>query len=338
MRQKKTISVALQGGGAHGAFAWGVLDRLLEEPGIAIEGVAGTSSGAMNAAVTAYGLSAGGNEGARAKLAEFWRAISETARYSLVQPSWLDWSNGPGSLDHSPGYLLVDSLSRFFSPYELNPLNHNPLREVLRKVIDFDALRADRKVKLFTCAANVLTGRLRVFERHEQSVDTVLASACLPFLFQAVEVEGEHYWDGGYMGNPPIFPLIYNCESRDVVLVMVNPIAISAVPKGARAIMDRINTLSFNSSLMREMRAINFVSRLLDRGYDDGGRLKKMLIHCIEAEEQMEKLGESSKLNASWDFLMYLRELGRARGEAFLDAHFDKLGRESSTDVAARFL
>lgn len=336
--EKKTINIALQGGGSHGAFAWGVLDRLLEEPGIAVEGVVGTSAGAMNAAVTAYGLTIGGNDGARAKLNEFWRAISEITQFSPLQPSWLDRSQNPGSLDHSPGYLFMDMLSRFFSPYELNPLNHNPLREVLSKVIDFDALRAGRKVKLFTCAANVLTGRLRVFECHEQSVGTVLASACVPFMFQAVEVNGEHYWDGGYMGNPPIFPLIYHCESRDVVLVMINPIAIDKVPTGARAIMDRINTLSFNSSLMREMRAINFVSRLVDSGFDDGGRLKKMLIHCIDAEEKMRELGASSKLNSGWDFLMYLHELGRERAEAFLNAHYDKLGRESSTPIAERFL
>ena len=335
---KKIINIALQGGGSHGAFAWGVLDRLLEEPNIAVEGVVGTSAGAMNAAVIAYGLTVGGNEGARAKLTEFWRAISETTRFSPLQPSWPDRSQKPGSLDHSPGYLFMDMLSRFFSPYELNPLNHNPLRDVLSRVIDFEALRTGGKVKLFTCAANVLTGRLRVFECHEQSVDTVLASACLPYMFQAVEINGEHYWDGGYMGNPPIFPLIYQCESRDVVVVMINPIAIDKVPTSARAIMDRINTLSFNSSLMREMRAINFVSRLVDGGFDDEGRLKKMLIHCIDAEEKMRELGESSKLNANWDFLMYLHELGRERGEAFLHAHYDKLGRESSTPIADRFL
>ncbi len=335
---RKIINIALQGGGSHGAFAWGVLDRLLEEPSIAVEGVVGTSAGAVNAAVTAYGLSVGGNDGARTKLAEFWRAVSDSARLSPLQPSWLDAIQGPGSLDHSPGYLMMDALSRAFSPYELNPLNHNPLREVLCKVIDFPVLRAAGKVKLFTSASNVLTGRLRVFQCHEQTVDTVLASACLPFMFQAVEVGGEHYWDGGYMGNPPIFPLIYECQSRDVVLVMINPIAIDHVPRTPRAIMDRIKTLSFNSSLMREMRAINFVSRLVDRGFDDEGRLKQMLIHCIDAEERMRELGESSKFNARWEFLQHLHELGRERGEAFLNAHYDKLGRESSTPIAERFL
>ena len=193
-------------------------------------------------------------------------------------------------------------------------------------------------MRLFTCAANVKSGRIRVFERHEMCIEAVLASACLPFMFQAVEVDGEHYWDGGYMGNPPIFPLIYNCDSRDVVLVMINPIVIDEVPKTAQAIFDRINTLSFNSSLMREMRAINFVTKLVDSGFDDGGRLKRMYMHCVDAEEEMRKLGTSSKLNAQWDFLMYLHRLGRSRASAFLEAHYDKIGRESSTDLLARFL
>jgi NTE family protein len=206
------------------------------------------------------------------------------------------------------------------------------------EVIDFDRLRRESTVRLYTCAANVKTGRIRVFECHEMCIEAVLASACLPFMFQAVEVDGEHYWDGGYMGNPPIFPLIYNCAARDVVLVMVNPIVIDEVPKTAQAIFDRINTLSFNSSLMREMRAINFVTKLIDSGFDDGGRLKRMFIHCIDAEEEMRKLGTSSKLNAQRDFLMYLHQLGRSRAAGFLEAHYDKLGRESSTDLQARFL
>jgi len=338
MTPAKTINLALQGGGSHGAFAWGVLDRLLEDERIGIEGVVGTSAGAMNAAVLAYGLAVGGNEGARAKLREFWTKVGQIAAYSPLQPSWLDKAMSPGSMDHSPLWVWLDAMSRFLSPYQLNPLNHHPLRDVLTAVIDFERLRRESKVRLFTCAANVKTSRIRVFECHEMCIEAVLASACLPSMFQAVEVAGEHYWDGGYLGNPPIFPLIYNCEARDVVLVMVNPIVIDEVPKTAQAIFDRVNTLSFNSSLMREMRAIHFVTRLVDSGFDDGGRLKRMYIHCIDAEEEMRKLGVSSKLNAQWDFLMYLFELGRARGAAFLDAHYDQLGRESSTDFLARFL
>ena len=338
MSVKKTINLALQGGGSHGAFAWGVLDRLLEDERIGVDGVVGTSAGAMNAAVLAYGLTIGGNAGARAKLREFWTRVGQVARYSPLQPSWFDKVASPGNMDHSPMWLFADALMRFMSPYQLNPGNHHPLRDLLVEVVDFEHLRRASAVRLYTCAANVKTGRIRVFECHEMCIEAVLASACLPFMFQAVEVDGEHYWDGGYMGNPPIFPLIYNCESRDVLLVMINPIVIDEVPKTAQAIFDRINTLSFNSSLMREMRAISFVSRLVESGFDDGGRLRRMLIHTIDAEDEMRKLGISSKLNAQWDFLMWLHQLGRERAGAFLEANFDKLGRESSTDVAARFL
>jgi NTE family protein len=334
---KKTINLALQGGGSHGAFAWGVIDRLLEDERLVIEGIVGTSAGAINAAVTAYGLTVGGNEGARNALRQFWQKVSTAAAFSPVQPSWLDRLMSQGGMDFSPGWLASDWITRVLSPYQSNPLNFNPLRDILAAAVDFDHLRATSKVKLFTCASNVLTGRIRVFESREASADTVMASACLPFVFQAVEIDGEHYWDGGYMGNPPIFPLIYNCESRDVVLVMINPIVIEEVPKTAQAIYDRINTLSFNSSMMREMRAISFVTQLVDSGFDDNGRLKKMLIHCIDAEEHMRNLGVSSKLNASWDFLTHLHELGRERAGVSLADHFGHLGRKSSTDITQRF-
>jgi len=220
----------------------------------------------------------------------------------------------------------------------MNPANYHPLREILLEQIDFERLRQDGNVKLFICASNVMTNRLRVFERSEISVEAVLASACLPNMFQAIEIEGEHYWDGGYMGNPPIFPLIYNCSSRDVILILNNPIEIAELPTSARAILDRINTLSFNSSLMREMRAIAFISRLVDSGFDDGGQLKKMLIHCIDGEDQLRTLGVSSKLNVDSNFMTGLFDLGRRRGKAFLRDHFDKIGEQSSVDIEDRFL
>lgn len=335
---QKPVNLALQGGGSHGAFAWGVLDRLLEDSRIAIEGIVGTSAGAMNAAVTAYGLTQGGNEGARAALQRFWRTVAETGTYSRMQPSWIDRMVSPGSMDYSPAWLMMDFLSRMLSPYQINPVNYHPLREILCKQIDFEKLRRAGDVKLFVCASNVTTNRLRVFERQDICADAVLASACLPTMFQAIEIDGAHYWDGGYMGNPPIFPLIYNCESPDVILVMINPIHIDEVPRTAQAIIDRINTLSFNSSLMREMRAIAFVSRLVDKGFDDGSRLKKMFVHCIDAESEMRRLGVSSKVNVEWDFLIWLFELGRRRGDAFLREHFDKLGKQSSVDIEQRFM
>ena len=335
---RKTINLALQGGGSHGAFAWGALDRILEDDRIAVEGIVGTSAGAMNAVVTAYGLTLGGNEGARRALRSFWDAVGSAGAWSIMQPSLLDKMISPHSLDYSPGWVLMDTLSRVWSPYQMNPANYHPLREILQEQIDFELLSRSDKVKLFVCASNVFTNRLRVFNLGDISLDAVLASACIPSMFQAVEINGEYFWDGGYMGNPPIFPLIYNCDSSDVLLVMVNPIHIEQVPRTAQAILDRINTLSFNSSLMREMRAINFVNRLVESGFDDGGRLKKMLIHCIDAEDEMSRLGVSSKLNVCCDFLSWLFELGRERADSFLRDHFDKIGNDSSTSIAQRFL
>ena len=334
----KHVNLALQGGGSHGAFAWGVLDRILEDGRIAVEGICGTSSGAMNATVTAYGLTQGGNLGARAALRRFWRAVAEKGTYSLMQPSWIDRMIKPGGMDFSPGWLIMDFLSRMWSPYQMNPMNYHPLREILDEQIDFEELRRSSAVKLFVSASNVMTNRLRVFESKDICTDAVLASACLPHVFQGIEIDGQHYWDGGYMGNPPIFPLIYGCASPDVILVLTNPIQIAEVPKSAQAILDRIDTLSFNSSLMREMRAIAFMTRMIDRGFDDGGRLRRLFIHCIDAEDEIRSLGVSSKLNVEPNFLTWLFDLGRQRGDAFLREHFDKIGNQSSVDIEERFL
>ncbi|HXH03047.1 MAG TPA: patatin-like phospholipase family protein [Candidatus Competibacteraceae bacterium] len=334
----KRINIALQGGGAHGAFTWGVLDRLLEDGRIDIDAISGTSAGAMNAAVLAAGLAEGGCAGGRARLEEFWRRIAEAARFSPLQPCWLDRLMGNGNMDLSPAWHMFDTMTRFFSPYQLNPANLNPLRDIVEAVVDFEALRTTTRVKLFLCATNVLTGRIRVFETHEIGAAAVLASACLPFLFQAVEVDGEYYWDGGYMGNPPIYPLIYNADSPDVLIIRINPIRIPRLPTTAREILDRINTLSFNSSLMREMRAIAFVTRLIDEGALDGSRYRRMYIHTVDAEEEMAQLGVSSKLNAEWGFLRELHALGRERAGAWLEKHFEAIGQRSSTDIATTFL
>jgi NTE family protein len=335
---QKHVNLALQGGGSHGAFAWGVVDKLLEDARIVIEGIVGTSAGAMNATVVAHGLMEDGNDGARKALRRFWQAVSAKGAYSIMQPSWLDRLKGPGNLDFSPGWMILDFYSRMLSPYQTNPVNYHPLREILIEQIDFVRLRGFGELKLFICASNVRTNRLRIFERSEICAEAVLASACLPTMFQAVEIDGEYYWDGGYMGNPPIFPIAYGCTSADVILVMINPIKIAELPTGAQAILDRINTMSFNSSLMREMRAIDFVNRLVDSGFDDGGRLKKILIHSIDAEDEMRTLSVSSKLNVDWNFLSWLFELGRAQAAAFLHEHFDKIGKQSSVDIGERFL
>jgi NTE family protein len=335
---RKTINLALQGGGSHGAFAWGALDRILEDERIVIEGIVGTSAGAMNAVVAAYGLTLDGNEGARRSLRSFWEAVAELGTWSVMQPSWIDQLISPGSLDYSPGWIMMDTLSRVWSPYQMNPTNYHPLRDILSEQIDFERLARSDKIKLFVCASNVFTNRLRVFDLRDMSIEAVIASGCIPSVFQAVKINNEYFWDGGYMGNPPIFPIIYNCTSADVLLIMVNAIQIGEVPQTAQAILDRINTLSFNSSLMREMRAINFVNHLVERGFDNNGRLKKMLIHCIDAEDKMSKLGVSSKLNVGREFLGLLFELGRSRADAFLRDHFDKVGKDSSTSIEQRFL
>jgi NTE family protein len=334
----KVVNLALQGGGAHGAFTWGVIDRLLEDGRITVEALVGTSAGAMNAAITAHGLVVGGRDGARAALERFWRSVSEAALCSPVTPSPLDRWMSVGNLDYSPTFQWFDALTRVASPYQLNPANFNPLRDILHDQVDFRRIRTNDRIRLFTCATNVNTGRIKVFRTHEMTAERVLASACLPFLYQAVEIEGEHFWDGGYMGNPPLYPLFYESTSQDILLVMINPIRMAEVPRTATGIFDRINEISFNSNLMREMRAIQFVGDLVDKGFTDGGRLRKMRIHTVDAEDQMRRLSTSSKLNAEWSFLCWLRDLGRARVQAFLDEHYDRIGVESSTDIRERFL
>jgi NTE family protein len=334
------INLALQGGGAHGAFTWGVLDRLLEDDRFEIEGISGTSAGAMNAAVLAYGLARGGADGARASLAEFWDKVAAAAAPSPIKPSPLDRWLSVGNMDFSPSWIAFDNLTRMLSPYEFNPLNLNPLRDVLCEVVDFDWLGdqcAHEIVKLFLCATNVKTCKIHVFKGYAVSPEAALASACLPTLFHAVEIDGEAYWDGGYMGNPPIFPLIYDTASSDVLIVQINPMNVDAVPKRAHDIMDRVNEVSFNSSLMRELRTIAFVTRLIDEGRLDIDRYKRLNMHAIEAEDELARLTVSSKHNAERGFLRWLFELGRRRAETWLDAHADKVGRESSLDLQ-RFL
>lgn len=335
---RKRIKIALQGGGAHGAFSWGVLDRLLADPRLEVEAVVGTSAGAMNAVVLADGLMKGGPAMARAQLERFWNGVAAAAAFSPLQPCVIDRMLGPGNMDFSPSWLIADVLNKVFSPYELNPANFNPLQRLLEDTVDFARLRAETGPALFVSATNVLTGRLRVFARPEIGVAAVMASACLPTMFHAVEVDGEFYWDGGYCGNPPIFPLIYMGGGPDVLIIQLNPINIPSVPQDVRGILDRINTLSFNSSLMREMRMIKFVTDLIDRGELPAGHHLRINIHTIDAEEELGSYSASSKVNADKSFLNHLFALGTAKTEAFLEAHFEAIGQRSSTDITAKFL
>jgi NTE family protein len=339
---RKPVNIALQGGGAHGAFAWGVLDKLIEDGRLDLEAVSATSAGAMNAVVMAYGVSLGGMDGAREKLAEFWTEISRAGElYSPVRTMpWEKWLQAYGfQSEFSPTFHAFRALTHLFSPYQLNPFNFNPLKDVLLKVVDFEKLAAcNRATRIFLSATNVRTGKIRVFENAELSVDVVLASACLPYVFQAVEIDGEAYWDGGFMGNPAIFPLIYHGVSKDVIIVHINPIERATLPRTAPEIFDRMNEISFNSSLMREMRAIEFVTRLIDEGALDGKKYQRMRIHSIRDDAEMSQLGVATKLNPDWDFLCRLRDAGRLRAEEWLDSHFDTVGQGSSVDLAELYL
>jgi NTE family protein len=335
----KTLNLALQGGGAHGAFTWGVLDRLLEEPKLDFEGIVATSAGAMNAVVMTYGLIEGGREGAQKALANFWRRVSHAAAFSPIQPTPLDRLTGNRSLENSPPYIFFDLVTRLMSPYQFNPLNINPLRRVLEQSMDFEALRTTRcKLKLNICATNVRTGKVKVFSNDDITCDAVMASACLPFIFRAVEIGEDAYWDGGYMGNPAIFPLIYGCEAPDVLIVHINPMARPELPRTATEIMNRVNEISFNSSLMREMRAIDFVTKLIDGGSQCSMELKRMLIHSISADDIMLGLGVASKINADWEFLTELRDAGRDRASAWLAQNYAHIGKQSTIDIQDAYL
>jgi len=336
--ETKTVNLALQGGGAHGAFAWGVLDRLLEDDRVALEGLSATSAGAMNAVTMAYGMTVGGREGARTALTNFWRRVAHAGMISPLQPTWFERASHNHSLESSPAFVMFDLVSRLYSPYQFNPLNYNPLRQVLEQSVDFEKLRRESALKLFLSATNVRSGKVKIFGNDELSADAVMASACLPFMFQAVTIQGEDYWDGGYMGNPAIFPLIYKCESRDIVVVHINPIERAETPTTARDILNRINEISFNSSLMREMRAIAFVSRMIEDKTICDGNFKAMRMHAIAAEEVMQGLGVASKLNADWEFLTHLHEIGRACADAWLREHFDAVGARSTVDIARTYL
>ena len=325
------IDLALQGGGSHGAFTWGVLDRLLEEPSLKIDGISGTSAGAMNAAVLADGYAAGGAEGARAALESFWRAVSDSARFSPFQRSPLDVLLGRWSLDHSPAYIAVDLMSRVFSPYDLNPTGKNPLADLLVETIDFERL-ARSPVRLFITATNVHTGRGRIFRNPEITADVLLASACLPTMFQAVEIDGVPYWDGGYAGNPTITPLVRESDAHDTILVQINPRERPTTPKSASDILNRLNEISFNAPLMKELRMIALLRQVADPGNGEGARWAGMRTHRIMTE-MMVDLSASSKLNAEWAFLSMLRAEGHRAASEFLDEHGKDLGKTSTADI-----
>ena len=335
----KPIALAIQGGGAHGAFSWGVLDRLIEDGRFKIEGVTGTSAGGMNAIAVAQGMMTGGNQQARATLKNFWEKISEAGKNSsLNNRGPVDKLLGKYTMHNSPGFLVFEALSRMFSPYELNPLGTDPLRKTIMECFDFDALRKFKGMKAYLCATHVFTGKLRVFGLDELSPEALLATACLPTIHNAVKVEGEYYWDGGFIGNPVLFPLIYNCETPDIVLMQLNPTVRNTLPTTAREISDRLNEITNNASVVREMRAVSLISDMIDQGLLDKNKVKRVHMHLIEDEEVFSELGWSSKLNTEWEFLSHLFEKGRKCADKWIKENYEHIGKKSTAPIKEHFV
>jgi NTE family protein len=330
----KVVNLALQGGGTHGAFGWGVLDRLLEDNRLTFEAITGSSAGAVNAVIAADGLAAGGREGARRALRVFWQKLSESSSSGVFKASLLDQANPSHGLEHSPGYVFMEALTYFASPYQLNPFNINPFKTLIEQHVDFERVRSQRTIKLFLSATNVRTAKVKVFHTPELTVNHVLAATCLPLMMHAVELDGEYYWDGGYAGNPAIFPIVYECESRDILLVHTTPADRPDVPRTSPAIMNRMQEISFNTALIREMRTIAYLNRRIEQGKAEG---KRMLVHVIEAEDLMRHFAASSRLNGDRDFLTLLFDKGRARADAWLKENFDCIGINSTVDLEEKY-
>jgi len=329
-REPVLIDLALQGGGSHGAFTWGVLDRLIEEPWLRIDAISGTSAGAMNAALVVDGWMKGGAEGARAALEAYWRRVSQAAAFSPLQRSPFDRLMGRWTLDTSPAYVAMDLMARVLSPYDLNPFGLNPLRAILADSIDFGRL-ARAPIRLFITATNVRTGRGRIFRNAEITADVLLASACLPTMFQAIEIDGEPYWDGGYAGNPTLTPLVRESDAHDTILVQINPRERPDQPRTSNEILNRLNEISFNSPLMKELRMIALLRQVADPGHGEGARWAGMRMHRIMTDA-LADFGASSKLNAEWEFVSLLKEEGRKSADTFVTAHGEDIGKHSTAD------
>ena len=335
------IDLALQGGGSHGAFTWGVLDRFLADPGIRIGGLSGTSAGAMNAVVLASGFAKAGRQGAREALNEFWETISRIGSRSAFQHTPFDALFKPWIPGGSTMFKIFDLMSRLVSPYQLNPWNFNPLRDLVAKHVDFELLRNCEDPKLFVSATNIRTGHHRVFRNRDISLDAVLASACLPMLFHAVKIGGEAYWDGGYAANPALLPLIAESAPRDLVLVQINPIERPRIPHTAHDIIDRINEISFNSSLNQELRTVALIKRLLKEEEASGhsydahlfAKIDALNVHRVEAQKELCRFGAASKLSPERNFINRLHDIGYQAADAWLAQNRTALGQRSTIEL-----
>jgi NTE family protein len=328
----KRINLALQGGGSHGAFTWGALDAILADERLEIVGVSGASAGAMNAVVLASGLIES-REAARRKLEDFWRGVALEVAPGATNPAVDLWLSMWKAMFAWP--LLTGAATEAASPYVFNPLNLNPLRDALTRMIDFDALRRTDPLKLFIAATNVRTGKGAVFPRDVLTAEHIIASATLPHLFQAAIIDGEAYWDGGYSGNPPLWPLFYETDCCDTIIVQIDPIARDAIPKSPEEISNRVNEISFNSSLLAELRAADFVARLIREGVLNDPRYKLERLHRIGGAGRLDAFSADTKLDVSWAFLQELRDLGRTAAQDWIAAHYDDIGERSTLDVPA---
>lgn len=333
----KHISVALQGGGSHGAFTWGVMHRLMSEPRLYIDGISGTSAGAMNAVVFADGFLKGKRQGAIDGLAEFWHRVSRMSPIPRMFPRGIPGVSEGWAVDNDPSFMLLDFMTRMMAPRQFNPLKLDPLGDLLRELVDFEQLRAHPEVKLFVTASNVRTCKSRIFRTHEITPATLMASACLPLLFEAVEVDGEFYWDGGYLGNPAIYPLIHECDSSDVVLVQINPLNRPDVPVTSRDILNRINEMTFNASLVREMHGFATISQLVESGALNDDRYVAVRFHEISAEAELADMGALSKMNTDPAFLEHLHQMGYEAADRWVSENFERIGWESTFDIMERF-
>jgi NTE family protein len=332
----KTVNLALQGGGSHGAYTWGVLDALAEDPRIEVSAISGASAGAMNAVVFASGMDEGGRDRAREKLETFWLSVSSEGSLSPFERKWVDKALAPFG-GFWPGSRWLDAWtetwSGILSPYEFNPLNLNPLRVHLEKAVDFERLRATNALKLFIAATNVRTGHGEIFRRAILTADHVMASACLPGLFQAVIIDGQPYWDGGYAGNPPLWPLFYETQCRDAIIVQINPIERDQTPRLPAEISNRVDEITFNASLLAELRAADFVARLIKSGVLKSEQYRLERLHRIGGRGKLECFSAATKNDVSWPFLKRLRDLGREDAKAWLEENFDSIGVESTLDM-----
>ena len=335
---KKRINLALQGGGALGAFSWGAIEELLHDGRIEIEGISGTSAGAVNAVMLADGLARGGPDEACKRLADFWRAASRDGDLSSMQRVVADRLFSLIPIAGTPMQTWFDAMTRHLSPYDLNPLNINPLKDLIERFVDFEAVR-NSKLQLFIAATNVHTGRLRIFSRETINADAVMASAALPFVFRAVEIDGVPYWDGGYTANPPILPFFRTTRTEDVVVVQINPVERAETPTTAQEILNRVNEISFNSPLNAEYREIEFVNKLIDQGRlphgTAPGEYRRINLHRIHLNFVDEKLTLASRLNTDFDFFEMLHGAGRRAAREFLDAHFEDIGVRGTIDLRA---